>query len=45
MSREELARIGRTARDHCLSSHTAQHRALELESALESECGAREVRG
>ena len=45
MSPNELARIGRAARERCLSSHTAAHRAIELESALESEIVARQVPG
>ena len=35
MSREELANISLAARERCLSDHTATHRAIELESALE----------
>ncbi len=36
MPREELARIGRAARDRALSAHTAAHRARELEAILEA---------
>lgn len=43
MSREELGRIARAARERCLSNHTAEHRAVEMESALESACHAREL--
>ena len=34
-SRDELARIGRAARERTLAEHTAEHRAVELEGILE----------
>jgi spore maturation protein CgeB len=35
LPREELARIGRAARQRTLAEHTADHRAIELEGILE----------
>lgn len=35
MSPDALAKISRAARERCLSDHTAAHRAIELESALD----------
>jgi spore maturation protein CgeB len=36
LPRQELARIGRAARDRVLDEHTAEHRARELESVLDA---------
>jgi spore maturation protein CgeB len=40
MSREELARIARAARERALAAHTAERRAIELESVLELACSS-----
>jgi spore maturation protein CgeB len=36
LSEEELKNISRTARERTLAAHTAEHRAIELEAALEA---------
>ena len=36
MGREELARIGAAGRERALDEHTADHRSVELEGAIES---------
>ena len=40
---EELERIARAARERTLAEHTAEHRAIELERALESTSGQMDV--
>ncbi len=43
MSAEQLARIGKAARERALACHTAAHRAAELESILERAASAQQA--